>query len=126
MSRVSKNKKLTDFSKIVWLALKKIPCGRVTTYKEIAKYLGRPKAARAVGNACNRNPDAPTVPCHRVVKSDGGLGGYARGVKKKIELLEKEGVRAEKGKVKEFKEKNYRFTPLNSFAPASPDLTGFR
>lgn len=105
MSSVNKILKLTGFNEKVWLALKLIPRGRVTTYKEIAKYLGRPEAARAIGNACNQNPDAPDTPCHRVVKSNGGLGGYARGMKKKIELLKREGVRVEKGKVKEFKEK---------------------
>lgn len=99
-----------ELDKKVWQALKKIPRGRVTTYKEIAEYLGRPRAARAVGNACKRNPDAPVVPCHRVVKSDGGLGGYAGGVKKKIELLAKEGVKVDKSKkVAEFKKKIYRF-----------------
>ena len=65
-----------EFNKKVWAALKLIPRGRVTTYKELAKYLGKPKAARAVGNACGANPDAPRVPCHRVVRSDGRLGGY--------------------------------------------------
>ena len=109
MSRVNKSKKLFGFNGRVWLALKEIPRGRISTYKEIAKYLGRPKAARAVGNGCNRNPNAPYAPCHRVIKSDGRLGGYARGVKKKIKLLEKEGVRVELGKVKDFKEKIYRF-----------------
>lgn len=98
-----------EFDKKVWLALKLIPRGRVTTYKEIAKYLGQAKAARAVGNSCGRNPNAPRVPCHRVVKGDGRLGGYARGVKKKIELLEEEGVKIEKGKVEEFKKKIYRY-----------------
>ena len=65
-----------EFNKKVWLALKLIPRGRVTTYKELAKYLGKPKAARSVGNACGKNPDAPRAPCHRVVRSDGRLGGY--------------------------------------------------
>ena len=64
-----------EFNKKVWAALKLIPRGRVTTYKELAKYLGKPKAARAVGNACGANPDAPRVPCHRVVRSDGRLDG---------------------------------------------------
>lgn len=99
----------TEFDKKVWWALKLVPRGRVTTYKEIAKFMGWPKAARAVGNACGKNPNAPRVPCHRVVKSDGRLGGYAGGVKKKIGLLKKEGVRAAKGKVKEFKSKRHQF-----------------
>lgn len=109
MSKKNKSVKLSEFNKKVWAALKLIPRGRVTTYKELAKYLGWPKAARAVGNVCGRNPDAPLVPCHRVVKSDGSLGGYARGVKRKIELLKKEGVRVKKGKVAEFKKKKFKF-----------------
>jgi methylated-DNA-[protein]-cysteine S-methyltransferase len=92
-----------EFNKKVWAALKLIPRGKVTTYKEIAKYLGRPKAARAVGNACGKNPNAPRVPCHRVVRSDGRIGGYAGGIKKKIELLKKEGVRVKRGKVEDCK-----------------------
>ncbi len=98
-----------EFNKKVWAALKLIPRGRVTTYKELAKYLGKPKAARAVGNACGKNPNAPKVPCHRVVRSDGGLGGYGGGVKKKVELLKKEGIKIGGNKVKEFKKKIYRF-----------------
>ena len=98
-----------SFNKKVWAALKLVPRGRVTTYQEIARYLGRPGAARAAGNACHKNPDAPGIPCHRVVKADGGLGGYAGGAKKKIRLLKREGVRAEKGKVKDFEKKIYKF-----------------
>jgi methylated-DNA-[protein]-cysteine S-methyltransferase len=109
MSTVNQNLRSTEFNKKVWQALKKIPRGRVTTYKEIVRYLDRPGAARAVGNACGKNPDAPRTPCHRVVKSDGRLGGYAGGLKKKITLLKKEGIKMEKGKVEEFKKKIYRF-----------------
>ncbi|MFH1256473.1 MAG: MGMT family protein [Candidatus Diapherotrites archaeon] len=98
-----------NFNEKVWAQLKKIPPGKVTTYKEIAKGLGKPKAARAVGNACNKNPFAPKVPCHRVVKSDGTVGGYVQGKKKKIELLEKEGLGISKGKIENFAEKAYRF-----------------
>ncbi len=101
--------RLTEFNKKVWLALKKIPYGRVTTYKELAKYLGQPKAARAVGNACAKNPDAPKVPCHRVIKSDGSLGGYSGGVKRKTKLLRMEGVKINRGKIKDFKKKIYKF-----------------
>jgi len=98
-----------EFNKKVWRALKLIPRGRVTTYKELAKYLGRLKAARAVGNACSKNPSAPAVPCHRVIKSDGRLGGYSGGVKQKMELLAREGIKVEKGKVAEFEKKKYKF-----------------
>ncbi|MBI4779076.1 MGMT family protein [Candidatus Falkowbacteria bacterium] len=98
-----------EFNKNVWATLRLIPRGRITTYKELAKYLGQPKAARAVGNACGRNPAAPCAPCHRVVRSDGRIGGYAGGIKKKIELLRQEGVKTEKGGVKDFKKKIYKF-----------------
>jgi O-6-methylguanine DNA methyltransferase len=66
----------TEFSERVWKLVGKIPKGKVTTYGGIAGRLGRPGAGRAVGQALKRNPHAPIVPCHRVVKSDGGLGGY--------------------------------------------------
>ena len=98
-----------NFNNQVWSALKLIPRGRVTTYKEIAKFIGRPGAARAAGNACKRNPDAPRVPCHRVVRSDGRLGGYALGMRKKIKLLEGDGLVVKKGKVEEFKNRIYRY-----------------
>ena len=67
----------TDFQIKVWKALKKIKKGKVKTYKEIAIAINRPKAARAVANACAKNPYAPEVPCHRVIRSDGTLGGFS-------------------------------------------------
>ncbi len=79
--------------------MSKIPKGRVSTYKEVAELTGRPMAFRAVGNALNGNPDPKTVPCHRVVKSDGSVGGYKYGTNKKISLLKKEGVRIKGKKV---------------------------
>lgn len=97
------SKNLTEFEKQVLAELVNIPAGRVTTYAGLAKRVGRPRAARAVGNALNKNPHAPQVPCHRVVKSDGGIGGYEFGVEKKIRLLKKEGVRVENGRVLDFK-----------------------
>ncbi len=99
-----------EFKIKVWRALKKIPRGRITTYKELARFLGRPKAVRAVGNACGRNPDAPRVPCHRVVKSDGSLGGYSGGVSKKIELLKREGIKIKNRQVENFENIFYSFT----------------
>jgi len=98
-----------NFNQKVWEKLKGIPKGRISTYKEIAKAIGKPKAFRAVGNACNKNPFAPKVPCHRIVKSNGRIGGYAQGPKKKTELLEREGIKIEKGKIMGFKEKLYKF-----------------
>ena len=77
------------FSERCYKVLKKVPRGKVTTYQEIAHALNT-KAYRAVGNAMNKNPYAPKVPCHRVVKSDGSLGGYSGGLKKKKKLLELE------------------------------------
>lgn len=74
-----------------------IPKGKVTTYKCLAKQLNL--HPRAVGKLLNKNPDAPRVPCHRVIQSDGKLGGYAHGVAKKIALLESEGVQINKGKI---------------------------
>ena len=91
-----------SFSEKVWEMCKMVPMGKVTTYKEIAHALGT-RAYRAVGNALNKNPHAPIVPCHRVVKSDGALGGFAKGSRKKAELLEKEGVTIEAGRVADFK-----------------------
>ena len=67
----------TPFQQAVWQALLSIPRGEVRTYRQIAEQIGRPKAARAVANACGANPDAPRIPCHRVVGSNGQLGGYS-------------------------------------------------
>lgn len=91
--------KLTMFTKAVLEATRKVPRGRVTTYREIARIIGRPKAGRAVGNALNKNPYAPTVPCHRVVKADGKIGGFNKGTKAKIRILESEGIKIKKNKV---------------------------
>ena len=73
----------------------KIPKGKTTTYKELAKKIGKPKAIRAVANAIAKNPMAPIIPCHRVVRSDGSLGGYSGkgGTKTKLALLYREGAR---------------------------------
>jgi len=77
------------FKEKVFEIVKKIPRGKVLSYKEIAQLAGRPLAFRAVGNILNKNCD-PKVPCHRVIRRDGKIGGYNRGVKKKTELLKKE------------------------------------
>jgi methylated-DNA-[protein]-cysteine S-methyltransferase len=96
------------FNQRVWQICKKIPKGRVSTYKIIAKKLGR-RAYRAVGNALNRNPYSPIVPCHRVVNSDGRIGGFAKGTKAKIKMLEKEGIRIKKGKIENFEKVLFKF-----------------
>ncbi len=101
--------KLTDFEKQAYKTSKGIPRGKVSTYLEIAKAIGRPKSARAVGNALNKNPFSSQVPCHRVVKSNGRVGGFASGVRKKIKMLEKEGIRIENGKVVNFKKVLHKF-----------------
>jgi O-6-methylguanine DNA methyltransferase len=79
----------TDFQILVWKEIKKIPKGEVRTYKELAILISRPRSARAVANACGKNPLPLKIPCHRVIGSNGYIGGYSGkgGVKKKIELL---------------------------------------
>ena len=83
----------TKFQFQVWEEIKKIPKGSVKTYKEIASILGKPNSSRAVANACAKNPLIIEIPCHRVIRSDGLLGGYSGkgGIKKKKQLLIKEG-----------------------------------
>ena len=100
---------MQEFQEKVFQAIKKIPKGKITTYSAIARFLGKPDAARAVGNACNANPFAPRVPCHRVVKSSGGIWGYAFGVKRKIALLKKEGIAVKRGIIVGFEKKLFSF-----------------
>ena len=84
----------TKFQVKVWKYLRNIPKGKVKTYKQVAIGINRPNSARAVANACAKNPYAPKVPCHRVIRSNGSLGGFSGpgGVKKKKNLLKNEGV----------------------------------
>ena len=84
----------TPFQQKVWAALRTIPRGEVRTYTDIAVQIGHPSSARAVANACGKNPYAPEVPCHRVIRSDGSIGGYsAEGdSEKKRAMLREEGV----------------------------------
>lgn len=82
----------SSFSDRVYQAVRKIPKGKVTTYAAVALAIGKPKAVRAVGNALHGNPYAPVVPCHRVIRSDGRVGGFASGSRKKSTLLKREGV----------------------------------
>mgnify|MGYP000635655872 CR=1 FL=1 len=85
--------KLSKFERKVLNYLKTIPKGQVKTYKDVAKAIKKPKSFRAVANVCAKNQNAPKIPCHRVIKSDGSLGGYSGpgGVKTKKKLLKKEG-----------------------------------
>ena len=80
----------TAFQRRVWRALTRIPAGSTATYAEVAARIGRPEAARAVARACAANQVAVAIPCHRVVRADGGLGGYRWGVERKKKLLERE------------------------------------
>ena len=82
----------TEFQKKVWKEIYKIPKGQTKTYKEIAILVGSPKSSRAVANACGKNPYPIHIPCHRVIRSDGTLGGYSAtgGEEKKKRLLEQE------------------------------------
>jgi O-6-methylguanine DNA methyltransferase len=102
---------ITQFEHNVYECTKLIPEGKVSTYKLIANYIGNPNSVRAVGSALKKNPYAPTVPCHRVIKSDGKLGGFfgdtsanSKGIKKKIKLLNKEGITVSNGKVVDYKD----------------------
>ena len=84
----------TKFQLKVWEYLKKIPRGSVKTYSQVAKGIGKPLAVRAVANAIAKNPYPPKIPCHRVIRSDGTLGGYSGkgGIKTKKLLQKKEGI----------------------------------
>lgn len=95
-------------SQKLYALLEKIPKGKITTYKELAKKLDT-KGYRGVGQIVGANPNAPQVPCHRVVQSDGGIGGYAFGVEKKIEILKLEGVEIYDGKIVNFEKKMHCF-----------------
>lgn len=88
-----------SFTEKVYAVVAKIPKGKVLSYQEVARRAGSPEAARAVGNIMHNNPDTKKVPCHRVVKSDGSVGGYAQGTEKKISILRKEGVKIINGKI---------------------------
>lgn len=92
MKQRKQPKSLTGFQEKVYKVVRKIPKGRVLTYKRVAQLAGRPKAWRAVGNILNKNPNLKEIPCHRVVKSDGKIGGYQKGTKNKAYLLQKEKV----------------------------------
>lgn len=101
-----------SFAETVYQACSKIPKGRVSTYGAIARYLH--SAPRAVGQALKRNPYAPKVPCHRVISSDGKIGGFmgessGPEITRKISLLKEEGVAIVAGRIKKFKEKLFLF-----------------
>ena len=84
----------TDFQIMVWKEILKIPYGETRSYKQIAINIGRPNSSRAVANACGKNPTPIKIPCHRVIRSDGCLGGYSGkgGISTKRKLLKREGI----------------------------------
>ncbi len=90
VKRLRKIPKFTPFQERVYVVVKKIPRGEVRSYKWVAQAIGSPRAYRAVGQALNKNPCPVTIPCHRVICSDGSIGGYSGGIKKKRFLLKKE------------------------------------
>lgn len=101
---------ISRFQMKVYSLCKRVPKGRVSTYGGIARVLGGDSVMpRAVGNALNKNPFAPKIPCHRVVKSDGSVGGFALGTKKKIDLLRKEGIEIKNKKIVDFKKRLFKY-----------------
>ena len=104
---------MKTFAEKAYDLLRKVPEGRVTTYKEIAHALGT-KSYRAVGQAMKNNPYAPEVPCHRVVSSSGGMGGFrgktsGKEIQEKIKMLRKEGIKFRGEKVEDFEKVIFRF-----------------
>ena len=91
LSLISRDRRISSFEKAVYRAVASIPKGRTRSYAWVAARIGRPRACRAVGNALNKNPYAPAVPCHRVVRSDGSIVGFARGAEAKRRMLRREG-----------------------------------
>ena len=102
-------KTLTDFQHKVLNKVKAIPAGRVSTYRLLAQAIGRPKAARAVGNALNCNPELVKIPCHRVVRSTGAIGFYKLGSDRKASLLKKEKIEIIKNRVVDLKKVLFHF-----------------
>lgn len=93
----------------VYVLLNKIPSGKVSTYGDIARALGHPKAARVIGRIVANNPNPISIPCHRVVKSNGEIGGFAYGEQMKREILEKEGIKFQNRIVENFEEQRLSF-----------------
>ena len=93
----------------VYKKLLKVPKGKVTTYKDLAESVGLKNGQRVIGRIMNQNPYPVIIPCHRVVKSDGNIGGYSYGQDVKTSLLSKEGIKIKNGKVLNFEKSVYRF-----------------
>jgi methylated-DNA-[protein]-cysteine S-methyltransferase len=108
-NRIKRNTVRSIKDEDVYDLLRKIPPGKVSTYGDLAKALGNPSASRVIGSILAKNPNPIKVPCHRIVMSDGKVGGYAYGTARKKELLEKEGVFIANGTINDFK--NVRVYP---------------
>lgn len=93
----------------VYKKLLEVPKGKITTYKEIAKAVGLDNGQRVIGRIMNKNPYPIIIPCHRVIKSDGKIGGYAWGQKVKTRMLSNEGIKIKKGKILDLEKTIYRF-----------------
>jgi methylated-DNA-[protein]-cysteine S-methyltransferase len=93
----------------VYKKLLEVPKGKITTYRELSKAVGIKNGQRFIGNVMNKNPYPAIIPCHRVVKSDGSIGGYAYGEKVKTKMLKQEGVKIKNGKVIDWNKKLYHF-----------------
>ncbi len=98
-----------NLDKKIYKKLLEVPKGKITTYGELAKAVGLKNGQRAVGKIMNKNPYPVIIPCHRVVKSDGKIGGYAYGEEIKSDMLSKEGIKIKNGKISDLENNLYRF-----------------
>jgi len=98
-----------NIDKKIYKKLLEVPEGKITTYSELAKAVGFTNGQRAVGKIMNKNPYPVIIPCHRVVKADGKVGGYAYGEEIKKSMLEREGVKIKDGKILDWEKTIYRF-----------------
>ena len=98
-----------NLDKKIYKKLLEVPKGKITTYGELAKAVGLKNGQRAVGKITNKNPYPVIIPCHRVVKSDGKVGGYAYGEEIKSDMLSKEGIEIKNGKILDLENRIYRF-----------------
>ena len=98
-----------NLDKKIYKKLLEVPKGKITTYGELAKAVGLKNGQRAVGKIMNKNPYPVIIPCHRVVKSDGKVGGYAYGEEIKSDMLTREGIIIKNGKILDLENKIYRF-----------------
>ncbi len=119
--KLSKNLliKYNDVYKLVM----EIPSGKIATYGDIANALGHPFASRLVGKILNKNPNPISVPCHRIIRSNGKLGGYAYGSVAKRKLLEKEGLKFQNGTIKDFSTCRTTFKKCENDTKVNESLT---